>query len=187
MSSLWLKATDKQIGVAFSRSIGQAQEFARRFDRTDPADNLVLAGFGTLLNLMHMQLEYTLERRKRDPDALLKAFAEEIEGYRNQIQEVTVPVKDVEVQTKLAELGIEPEHPEPETETIPGTLALCIRLRSLAIPATHNGLNAGVITYPVTERQRVKKQAKHWKPYPGEVRDLGRMLCGLPDDADGAA
>ena len=173
VSSVFLRATDRQIGNAFTRAVGQAQEFAKTLDRGDPADSLVLAGFGVLVNLIAMQLEYTLDRAKRDPDALLEAFRVEIDGYKQQLGDTVV--KQEQVDATLEQIGVD-KAPErtPLLVTRLERMPLLIRLRHLGYDAQLG--QDGALSIPNAQLPEAEKEQGYWVPEPGEVLRLGREL-----------
>ncbi len=174
MSNLWLKATDKQIGVAFGRSVEKAKAFVADYNRTDPADRLVLAGAGVLLELMHHQLEYLIDRKKRDPDALLKAFAEEIQDLKTQLEDAHMPITETAIDETLFAIGIEQESEKTELH---GSFGLNIRLRHMGLSAVYHG--GGRIVVPPDEYRDAELEANCWTFDQEQVLRMGRELCGL--------
>ena len=180
--SLWQKASHADVGKAFDRAIPIAQEWARRLDRTDPFDRTALAGFGVLVNLVYDQLEYVLDRsHQRDPEGLLGAFAEELGGYRQQLKEAAVPVKEAQVEGKLSELGVTPaDAPPPATpraELPSGSFALTMRLRVSGIDARlpQRGKRRR-ITVPAADEAVALGVMEQWQVEPGDPLADGRTL-----------
>ena len=118
---------------------------------------------------------------QRDPEGLLGAFAEELGGYRQQLKEAAVPVKEAQVEGKLSELGVTPaDAPPPATpraELPSGSFALTMRLRVSGIDARlpQRGKRRR-ITVPAADEAVALGVMEQWQVEPGDPLADGRTL-----------
>ena len=127
--------------------------------------------------LVAEQLEYLLERRKRDPDAMLAAFADEIAAYKTQLKEAAVPVNQEQLDDKLAQV-ITPEPAKSERVYLYGSFGLHLRLRYVGFQSMYYG--NGKMSAPARYQEEAQRVSELYTADPAVDRLIGRKLCGLP-------